>query len=120
MPQDLGAIWRDGNRCQFRVWAPLSDRVAVHVVAPEERIIGMEPRQRGYHNVTADGIAPGARYLYRLANGKEFPDPVSRCQPEGVHGPSEIVNPHFDWTDGHWFGIPIESYVIYELHVGTF
>ena len=54
------------------------------------------------------------------ANGREFPDPVSRYQPEGVHGPSEVVDSAFPWTDRQWFGLPIEKYVIYELHVGTF
>src|SRR5262249_23677513 len=45
---------------------------------------------------------------------------VSRYQPDGVHGPSGVVNPAFEWTDKHWAGIPLENYVIYELHVGTF
>lgn len=74
----------------------------------------------GYQQVTVDGVAPVTRYFYQLANGKDLPDPVSRFQPEGVHGPSEIVAPHFDWEDKHWFGLPIENYILYEVHVGTF
>ena len=55
----------------------------------------MEPKQAGYHHATVGGIYTGARYFYRLSTGKEFPDPVSRYQPEGVHGPSEVVDPAF-------------------------
>jgi maltooligosyltrehalose trehalohydrolase len=120
MPEDLGAIWLDGNRCRFRVWAPFLHKVHLHLVAPEDRVVCMEPRKRGYHTAIVEEIAPGTKYLYQLSNGKEVPDPVSRYQPDGVHGPSEIVSARFDWADTHWFGIPIENYVIYELHVGTF
>ena len=118
--ENLGAIWLHDNRCRFRVWAPLSERVHLHIVSPKERMVCMEPQKLGYHTVVVDGVTPETRYFYRLSNSKEFPDPVSRYQPEGVHGPSEVVNPEFEWTDSHWFGHPIEKYVIYELHVGTF
>jgi len=94
--------------------------VQVHIVAPDERIISMDSIKRGYFETVAERVETGARYVYRLANGKEFPDPASRYQPEGVHCPSEVVNPVFDWTDSAWSGIPLEDYVIYELHVGTF
>ena len=120
MPQDLGAVWLDDNRCRFRVWAPFSERVHLQMVAPEHSVVCMQPKQRGYHHAIVEGIAPGAQYLYRLANGKELPDPVSRYQPQGVHGPSEVVSPHFKWSDHHWFGLPIENYVVYEMHVGAF
>ena len=50
-----------------------------------------------------------------------LPDPASRFQPEGPHGPSEVVDPAaFRWTDGDWAGVPARGQVIYELHVGTF
>jgi len=80
----------------------------------------MQQRPGGYHQIIVKDIAPGARYKYRLKSNKELPDPVSRYQPEGVHGPSEVVDRRFDWQDRHWFGLPIENYIIYELHVGTF
>ncbi|PYS36910.1 MAG: malto-oligosyltrehalose trehalohydrolase, partial [Acidobacteria bacterium] len=120
MPEDLGAIWMEDDRCRFRVWAPASERVHLHLVAPRERVVCMQPRTLGYHTALVQGTPPGTRYLYRLSTGSEFPDPVSRSQPEGVHGPSEVINRQFAWTDAHWFGVPIEHYVIYELHVGTF
>lgn len=117
--EELGAVPLDDGRCRFRVWAPLSERVHLHITAPSDSLICMETRQCGYHTAVVD-VQPGARYRYRLADGREFPDPVSRYQPEGVHGPSEVIDTRFDWHDARWFGIPIENYIIYELHAGTF
>ena len=115
----LGATDLGGGQCRFEVWAPLARRVEAHIVAPHDRVVALEPAARGYHRATAGAIEPGSRYLYRL-NGKERPDPASRHQPEGVHGPSEIVPRDFDWHDSRWFGIELKDYIIYELHVGTF
>jgi maltooligosyltrehalose trehalohydrolase len=80
----------------------------------------MHAKPAGYHQMVVENIGPGTRYKYRLSPRKEFPDPVSRYQPEGVHGPSQVIDPDFVWHDENWFGLPIEDYVIYELHVGTF
>jgi maltooligosyltrehalose trehalohydrolase len=80
----------------------------------------MEPDGSGHHTALVDDVAPGSRYFYRLADGRERGDPASRSQPEGVHGPSEVIDPDFPWKDRHWFGLPLRDYVIYELHVGTF
>ncbi|MBP1726352.1 MAG: GlgB, partial [Deltaproteobacteria bacterium] len=63
---------------------------------------------------------PGTRYFYRLDGESERPDPASRFQPEGVHGPSQVVDSRFSWGDAGWFGLPLRDYIIYELHVGTF
>src|SRR5436305_10892499 len=81
----LGAVWLGNNRCRFRVWAPLSKTIHLHIVAPGDRIISMEPKSRGYHDSIVEGIEPGTRYLFRLATGEEVPDPASRYQPEGVN-----------------------------------
>ena len=81
----------------------------------------MERDALGYHRVVADKIRPATRYLYRLNNSLEYPDPASRLQPEGVHGSSQVVDLRpFEWTDSDWKGIPLEDAVFYELHVGTF
>src|SRR6266850_6288866 len=103
MARDLGAVWLGDNRCRFRVWAPLSESMHVHIVGPKDRVIPMEARDAGYHQATIDGAAPGTRYKYRLAKGKELPDPASRYQPEGVHGPSEVVDSGYEWNDRRWF-----------------
>lgn len=79
----------------------------------------MEKDAQGYHNTVVEQARAGVLYRYRLADGREFPDPASRFQPEGVHGPSEVTASRSS-DDSGWFGIPLRDYVIYELHVGTF
>ena len=61
-----------------------------------------------------------AAYLFNL-DGQEFPDPASNYQPEGVFGPSEVID-HYHWNakEKNWHGIPLSHYIIYELHVGTY
>lgn len=110
-----------GNqRCLFRVWAPFATRVELHLVAPTERVAPMQPARNGYFENTIEDVEPGARYFYRLDGGRDLPDPASRFQPEGVHGPSEVVNPEFPWSGAEWAGRALEDYIFYELHVGVF
>src|SRR5580704_13607384 len=117
----LGAVYLGKDRCRFRVWAPSADRIALHLLTPADRTIPLEPEPFGYHCAVVDGVPPGSRYLYRLGpDGPERPDPASRHQPDGVHGPSAVVDPTFPWEDDDWFGRPLTDYVLYELHVGTF
>ncbi len=116
----LGATYLGEGRCHFLVWAPNAGNVEVRVVRPSGRTLVMEPQERGYHQVLAEGIAPGTRYYYRLDGSDERPDPASRYQPEGVHGPSEVVDLNFEWADAGWMGLDLANYIIYELHVGTY
>lgn len=74
----------------------------------------------GYWEVCLENGAPGAHYLYQIDGRPGRPDPASRFQPEGVHGPSEVVEAAFEWQDGEWRGLPLEQCVLYELHAGTF
>ncbi len=122
MEQPLGATWLGGGRTSFLLWAPRAKKVDLQLAVPGQpsvETVAMEPLPRGYFYVVADAT-PGARYRYRLDSEKERPDPASRFQPEGVHGPSEVVDTRFDWSDAGWRGIPLEAYVFYELHVPTF
>ena len=81
----------------------------------------MEPRELGYFEATIPKAAPGSRYCYALDHQKERPDPASRFQPDGVHEPSAVVDPHtFAWTDQIWSGLPLDQFILYELHTGTF
>jgi maltooligosyltrehalose trehalohydrolase len=80
----------------------------------------MDLRERGYFDVVLEDVEPGALYLYRLDGERERPDPASRSQPLGVHGPSQVIDPRFDWQDGAWQGLPLQQYILYELHVGAF
>lgn len=104
----------------FRVWAPACQRVEV-VLDESSRGFGLESEGNGYHSGLFADARAGSRYRYRL-DGAEYlyPDPASRFQPEGPHGPSRVIDPaSFAWTDGAWPGVPREGQVIYELHVGT-
>ena len=115
----LGARLLDGSRCEFRVWAPSIDDVALHIVAPEDRRVRLKKNAAGYHEAIVDRVEEGTRYFFVIA-GRERPDPASRLQPESVHGPSEVVGREFNWSDANWKNTAFEDYVIYELHVGTF
>ena len=118
----IGA-WRAGDRTHVRVWAP--EHRSVEFVLERDgarELRALERDARGYWSGTFADVAPGATYRYRLNrdDGRIFPDPASRFQPHGVHGPSQVIDPAFRWTD-HDFRAPRrDGLVFYELHVGTF
>jgi maltooligosyltrehalose trehalohydrolase len=117
----IGACYLGDRRCKFVVWAPMLKEVAVRIVSPTERVIPLEPRQDGYWAATAEEVSAGDLYLYRLDEKNERPDPASYYQPQGVHGPSQIIDHQtFQWEDAVWRGIAPSEMIIYELHVGTF
>ncbi len=116
----LGPVLLPGGRCYFRVWAPRCERVDL-ILDGQRDPIPLEPRDRGYFDLQADHLSVGTRYQYRLNNDKTRPDPASRFQPDGVHGPSQIVDlKSFPWTDRNWRGLALEDCVFYELHAGAF
>lgn len=105
---------------RFDVWAPASARVEVLIGEPPVPHL-LEPRAEGYFSGEIAEIRSEERYRFRLDGGDPLPDPCSRFQPEGVHGPSEVIDPAaFPWTDAGWMGIEMRGQVIYELHAGTF
>lgn len=117
----LGATFQPPSSVFFRVWAPKARTVAVRILGRSETLLALEAADGGYWEGAATDITPGTEYRYVLDRGIERPDPASRFQACGVHGPSTIVAPHaFPWTDQAWQGIPLEDYLIYELHTGTF
>ncbi len=84
-------------------------------------IIPMERQDSGYWRAEAKGVVTGAQYLYLLDGERDRPDPASRFQPGGVHGPSMLVDlSAFAWEDRGWKGIALRDYIIYELHAGAF
>lgn len=113
----LGAVPRGDGSVDFRVWAPAHDRVAVRIGAAAH---DLAPVGEGVWAATLRAV-PGDDYAYVLEGREERPDPCSRSQPDGVRGPSRIVDPAaFRWTDGAWEGVALADLVVYELHVGTF
>jgi maltooligosyltrehalose trehalohydrolase len=117
----LGATPIPGGGCRFLVHAPSAHRVEVCVLSPVEQTVTLERDGRGYHRGIVAEAGPGSLYLFRLDGKRERPDPASRYQPQGVHGPSCVTDPlSFRWEDREWAGLPLENHVFYELHVGTF
>jgi maltooligosyltrehalose trehalohydrolase len=106
----------------FRVWAPRHETLSVILVrgAREDRV-ALHREDGGYFSGSADGAAAGDRYWFAVGRDERYPDPASRYQPEGPHGPSAIVDPNaFTWTDHGWAGVGRDGQVLYEMHVGTF
>ena len=118
---DIGATPASADTVKFRVWAPHAKSVAVKLIDQDRVVVPMQRDDRGYFEAVVDGIVPRARYRYVLDGIKERPDPASRLQSDGVHGPSIVVAPTaFRWTDIDWRGKALDEFIIYELHVGTF
>ncbi len=114
---DIGATPVTGG-VLFRVWAPTARSVEVELVVADASKILLQ-RDGEYFQGLVQASA-GDRYWYWLDGTLRRPDPASRSQPDGVHGPSQVIDPAFDWSDGDWRGLDLEKYLIYELHVGTF
>lgn len=118
-PIKLGAQVVEGG-VRFRVWAPKAERVEVLFETGNTQSLERDD-ETGYFTGIASDAKPGMTYRYRLNGEKDFPDPCSRFQPEGPHGPSQIVNPSaYHWRDHDWPGVRMAGQVIYELHVGAF
>ncbi len=117
----VGSQYLGNGVCEFILWSPLQDQVAVHLVSPEENLLPMTKQDQGYWYLKAENIEPGTLYYYQLEDASDKPDPASHFQPQGVHGASEVIDhSNFNWQDFQWDSIPLEEMIIYELHVGTF
>jgi maltooligosyltrehalose trehalohydrolase len=120
----VGAEIVTGAGVHFRVWAPKRRQVEAVIEggpgAARKKTIALAREPGGYFSGLLEGGGVGARYRFRLDGEGPFPDPASRFQPDGPHGPSEVVDPRFPWTDPTWPGVALAGQVIYELHIGTF
>ena len=115
----LGAVPIGDERARFEVWAPNASAVDL-LLADRTVILGPDERAGTWVGVV-DGVVHGDRYRFRLDAGEPVADPASGWQPDGVHGPSAVVDHRrFTWTDEEWRGIELADTVLYELHVGTF
>jgi maltooligosyltrehalose trehalohydrolase len=126
----IGAEMAAEGGVRFRVWAPKRKRVEVVLegdrlrgeASPESQSQPLEREEAGYFSGRISTARAGSLYRFRLdGESALYPDPASRFQPDGPHGPSEVVDPDsFYWSDNAWSGVRREGQVIYELHLGTF
>ena len=108
-----------GGGASFRVWAP--KRRAVEVVVEDGGAFPLRAESGGWFAGDVAGLTAGALYRFRLDGEGPFPDPASRFQPRGVHGPSQLIDPgSYQWRTSGWRGPSLEGQVMYELHLGTF
>ncbi|HEX2974700.1 MAG TPA: hypothetical protein VHO68_02090, partial [Bacteroidales bacterium] len=110
-----------GSSLRFTVWAPEKKKMILHVLTPSDIEIEMKQEPGGYFTTETDKAGRGSLYFYKPDGIKDFPDPASAFQPQGVHGPSQVVDySSFNWHDSGWRGIARKDLVIYEIHTGTF
>ena len=119
-----GAHLQDDGQCQFTVWGPELETVELRLMpqsSGQTTSLDLKRGEGGYWSAIAPGVTAGTQYLYCLNGAELRPDPASFYQPEGVHGPSAVVDhSSYRWGDGDWANMPWADYVIYELHIGTF
>jgi len=106
----------------FRVWGPKRRKVEVVFEQDSNRSFKLTHESDGYFSGICNDARAGDLYRFGLDDGDaQYPDPASRFQPDGPHGPSQIVDDStFPWTDSQWLGISSHCQVLYEMHVGTF
>ena len=118
----FGAELTPAGHVRFRLWAPAA--AGVELVLCEERaarLLPMAATGGGFFELRTAQARPGSLYRFRIDGALEVADPASRSNPQGVHGPSAVVDPgQFLWQDGDWRAPPWPTTVLYELHVGTF
>jgi maltooligosyltrehalose trehalohydrolase len=113
----LGAV--PGARgTHFRVWAPRTDSLSVNVLGGPR--VPLRREDDGYFTGRVEGVQAGARYFYRFPDGRERPDPASLLQPEGVHGPSEVVDLGDIAPKSLRARVPLEKLIFCEIHLGTY
>ncbi len=117
---EIGARYLGDGKCRFIIWAPLHREVALKIVSPDRRRILGNKDTRGYWIFELEDVPRNASYFYELDGLKCRPDPASHFQPQGVHGPSQVVDHAYSWSDAAWSGVPLKKMIVYEIHVGTF
>jgi maltooligosyltrehalose trehalohydrolase len=121
---------RIGNGIHFRVWAPERKTVKLAMSSKSEDLarvlptteVELQAEGNGYFSAHLPDVGVETLYRYLLDDDPQpYPDPASRFQPQGPHGPSQVVDAStFGWTDAAWTGIELQGQVIYEMHIGTF
>jgi 1,4-alpha-glucan branching enzyme/maltooligosyltrehalose trehalohydrolase len=118
----FGATVEIEGSVRFAVWAPGKQAGYLKLIKPEgDVLLRMERDDKGWFRLITREAQPGSLYKYDFGDGADYPDPASRRQPQGIHGPSEVVDAtSYEWQNNEWRGRPWNEAAIYELHVGTF
>ena len=120
----FGAELNASGEVHFRLWAPAARRVELLLCDAHGAAVHAAPMQAlagGWFALLTSAAHAGSLYRYRIDDTQEVADPASRCNPRGVHAPSEVIDPTaYTWGDADWQAPPWHAAVIYELHVGTF
>lgn len=117
--RSIGINFTEGQPASVRVWAPDAKEVTLFL-SESEKQIQLDQSVHGYWTLSTNEIHPGDLYFF-LLDGKQYADPASLSQPQGVHGPSKAVDiKSFTWNDKHWINPALEKYIFYEIHTGTF
>lgn len=113
--------WPDGHGCYFRCWAPRVRQLELVLQGADERRIPLQQDEWGYWETHISSLAAGQLYGYAIdGDARVYPDPASRYQANGVHGPSTLVELPSYRHSARWAGRPLREMMIYEVHVGTF
>ena len=116
----LGGDVRTDGSASFVVWTPAAGSVLLRLHTDPPRTVELLSEPHGYHSAIVPDVPAGTRYTFELPDGSELPDPASRFQPDGVHGPSELTAVEFPWQTDEWRAPQLRDLVIYEMHIGTF
>ncbi|MBA4057406.1 MAG: malto-oligosyltrehalose trehalohydrolase, partial [Marivirga sp.] len=118
--KSIGINFTARGEAEILIWAPEASGVFLYLPYSNENI-HLIKQEYGYWSCITGEVKVGDRYFIQLGNDEKYPDPASLFQPEGIYGPSEIINLNaFEWTDQSWPNMPLENYIFYELHTGAF
>ncbi|HUQ67186.1 MAG TPA: malto-oligosyltrehalose trehalohydrolase [Flavitalea sp.] len=117
--RNIGINFTETGEADIVIWSPLAKNV--EVITDDGEKVSLDVHESGYWKGVSGKVKPGTRYKIAIDENKPLPDPASLSQPSDVHGSSSAVDLNkFTWTDTSWKNIPLQQYIIYELHTGTF
>ncbi len=117
--RSIGVNFNTEGTAKILLWAPLAKTVELLLISDNKKY-PLKEASYGFWELETDELKPQDLYKFILDGEKELPDPASLSQPESVHGASQAIDIQFEWTDQEWKNFPLEDYLLYELHVGTF
>ena len=118
--RSIGVNFNNSDEAEVVVWAPKATTLSL-VIDGEEDPLQMHPAEYGYWKLITPILKKGSRYKFQINDAGTYPDPASISQPAGVHNSSEAIDlTEFEWTDSTWNNPPLDDYIFYELHTGTF